>query len=115
MRKGETGSMVVFASRFTKSDVDAAGEESNRELPFLKAYTVFNVAQIDGLPDRYYAAMAPVQERHERITEAEALFREHRRRRSSRWRKGLLRAKDRSYADAALRDISRRCVLRCDA
>ena len=30
VRKGETGSMVVFASRFTKSDVDAAGEESNR-------------------------------------------------------------------------------------
>jgi len=74
VRKGETGSMVVFASRFTKSDVDAAGVESDREIPFLKAYTVFNVAQIHGLPDRYYAAMAPVQERHERISEAEIFF-----------------------------------------
>ena len=43
VRKGETGSMVVFASRFTKSDVDGSGEESNREIPFLRAYTVFNV------------------------------------------------------------------------
>ena len=74
VRKGETGSMVVFASRFTKSDVDGAGEESNREIPFLKAYTVFNVAQIDGLPDRYHAALAPVEERHERIARAEVFF-----------------------------------------
>ena len=74
VRKGETGSMVVFASRFTKSDVDGSGEESNREIPFLKAYTVFNVAQIDGLPDRYYAATTPVEERHERIARAEVFF-----------------------------------------
>ena len=47
VRKGETGSMVVFASRFTKADTDAAGEEFDREIPFLKAYTVFNVS-----PDR---------------------------------------------------------------
>jgi antirestriction protein ArdC len=50
VRKGETGSMVVFASRFTKTETDAAGEEFDREIPFLKAYSVFNVAQIDGLP-----------------------------------------------------------------
>ena len=74
VRKGETGSMVVFASRFTKSEADGAGEETSREIPFLKAYTVFNVAQIDGLPDRFYAAMAPVQERHERIATAEDFF-----------------------------------------
>jgi antirestriction protein ArdC len=74
VRKGETGSMVVFASRFTKSDVDGSGEESNREIPFLKAYTVFNIAQIEGLPDRYYAAMTPVEERHERIARAEVFF-----------------------------------------
>lgn len=54
VRKGETGSMVVFASRVTKTETDAAGEEFDREIPFLKAYTVFNVAQIDGLPDDYY-------------------------------------------------------------
>ena len=46
VRKGETGSMVVFASRFTKNQTDTAGEEFEREIPFLKAYSVFNVAQI---------------------------------------------------------------------
>ena len=54
VRKGETGSMVVFASRFTKTETDAAGEEFDREIPFLKAYSVFNIAQIDGLPEPYY-------------------------------------------------------------
>jgi len=44
VRKGETGTMVVFASRFTKSEADATGDEATREIPFLKAYTVFNVA-----------------------------------------------------------------------
>ncbi len=73
-KRGKTGSLVVFASRFTKSEADGAGEETSREIPFLKAYTVFNVAQIDGLPDRFYAAMAPVQERHERIAQAENFF-----------------------------------------
>jgi antirestriction protein ArdC len=50
------------------------GEESYREIPFLKAYTVFNVAQIEGLPDRYYAELAPAEERHERIARAEVFF-----------------------------------------
>lgn len=36
VRKGETGTMVVFASRFTKTEMDAAGEEFDREIPFLR-------------------------------------------------------------------------------
>ncbi|MGA0564822.1 ArdC family protein [Ancylobacter sp. VNQ12] len=74
VRKGETGSMVVFASRFTKPDVDAAGEEFDREIPFLRAYTVFNVAQIDGLPDRFHVAAAPVRDPVERIERADRFF-----------------------------------------
>ncbi|WP_245434990.1 ArdC-like ssDNA-binding domain-containing protein [Rhizobium anhuiense] len=54
VRKGETGSTVVFASRFTKSETDGSGNEVDREIPFLKAYSVFNVDQIDGLPDHHY-------------------------------------------------------------
>ncbi|MGZ2386014.1 hypothetical protein ACVIDN_007438 [Rhizobium brockwellii] len=38
VRKGETGSTVVFASRFTKSEADGNGGEIDREIPFLKAY-----------------------------------------------------------------------------
>ena len=74
VRKGETGSMVVFASRFTKTDVDAAGEEFDREIPFLKSYTVFNTAQIDGLPDHYYSAAAPARDPVERIEHADRFF-----------------------------------------
>jgi antirestriction protein ArdC len=60
VRKGETGSTVVFASRFTKSVADGNGNDVDREIPFLKAYSVFNIEQIDGLPDSYYAPPAPV-------------------------------------------------------
>ena len=44
VRKGETGSTVVFASRFTKSEADGSGGEVERDIPFLKAYSVFNGA-----------------------------------------------------------------------
>jgi antirestriction protein ArdC len=43
VRKGETGSTVVFASRFTKSVADGNGNDVDREIPFLKAYSVFNI------------------------------------------------------------------------
>jgi len=53
VRKGEHGSLVVFADRFTKTETADNGEAVEREIPFMKAYTVFNVEQIDGLPARY--------------------------------------------------------------
>jgi len=74
IRKGETGSMVVFASRFKKTDVDSAGAEFDREIPFLKSYSVFNVAQIEGLPEHYYAATTPVCDPIERIENADRFF-----------------------------------------
>lgn len=62
VRQGESGSLVVYASQFTKTQTDAHGDEVERDIPFLKAYTVFCVDQIDGLPEHYYArpAAAPV-------------------------------------------------------
>lgn len=53
--KGETSTMVVFASGFSKAEADAMVARSD---PFPKAYTAFNVAQIDGLPDRLRARTA---------------------------------------------------------
>ena len=53
VRKGEHGSLVVFADRFTKTETADNGDAIEREIPFMKAYTVFNVQQIDGLPARY--------------------------------------------------------------
>lgn len=74
VRKGETGTMVVFASRFTKTETDTSGQEQDREIPFLKAYTVFNVAQIDGLPDHYYIRTESVCDPVERIEHADRFF-----------------------------------------
>lgn len=74
VRKGERGSMVVFASRFTKMETDAAGEEFDREIPFLKAYSVFNIAQIEGLPDHYYGRAEPARDPIARIEHADRFF-----------------------------------------
>ncbi|BCM21095.1 ArdC family protein [Mesorhizobium sp. J8] len=75
VRKGETGSMVVFASRFTKTERDTRGEEIEHEIPFLKAYSVFNVAQIDGLPDQFYQRQAePVRDPIAPIEHADRFF-----------------------------------------
>lgn len=75
VRKGETGSMVVFASRFTKTETDAVGDDVDREIPFLKAYSVFNVAQVEGLPDHYYGQKAePLRDPIARIESADHFF-----------------------------------------
>lgn len=58
VRKGEAGSLVVFADRFTKTETDDKGDEVEREIPFMKGYTVFNVEQIDNLPAMYRPAPA---------------------------------------------------------
>lgn len=62
VRKGETGTTVVYASRFTKTEIDAHGDEVERGIPFLKAYSVFNVGQIEDLPDHYHSAPAAAVE-----------------------------------------------------
>src|SRR3546814_16198637 len=54
VRKGETGTLVVYANSFTATETDEDGEESEREIPYLKGYTVFNCEQIEGLPAPYY-------------------------------------------------------------
>jgi antirestriction protein ArdC len=45
VRKGEKGETVIYVSKVIRTDDDGA----KRVIPFLKAYTVFNVAQCDGL------------------------------------------------------------------
>ena len=50
VRKGEKGSLVVYADRFTKTGTDDKGADVEIEIPFMKGYTVFNAEQIDGLP-----------------------------------------------------------------
>jgi antirestriction protein ArdC len=75
IRKGERGSLVVYANKIVRTELDTAtGEEAERAIPFLKGYTVFNVEQIDELPEPYYAKPAPRVDTVERIERAESFF-----------------------------------------
>jgi antirestriction protein ArdC len=75
IRKGEKGSLVVYADRITRKETDEkTGDEIDREIPFVKGYTVFNVEQIEGLPEVYYAKAAPTLDTVARIDHAEEYF-----------------------------------------
>jgi antirestriction protein ArdC len=75
VRKGEHGSLVVYASTFSRTEAnEATGEESARDIPFLKSYTVFNAEQIDGLPAHFLAPAAPRLDPVQRIDHAERFF-----------------------------------------
>jgi antirestriction protein ArdC len=85
VRKGERGSLVVYASTFSRTDPspgalakgeadESTGEESERDIPFLKGYTVFNVEQIDGLPAHFLAPAEPRIDPVQRIEHAERFF-----------------------------------------
>ena len=54
VRKGEKGSLVVYANKLTRTETDDKGEEIEKQIPFMKGYAVFNVEQVDGLPAHYY-------------------------------------------------------------
>ncbi|WGG60803.1 ArdC family protein [Brucella intermedia] len=54
VRKGERGTTVVYADRFTPEDEKRRARETGEEpgrIPFLKRFTVFNAAQCEGLPE----------------------------------------------------------------
>ncbi len=73
--KGEKGSLVVYANSITRKETDdATGNEIDREIHFMKGYTVFNVEQIKGLPEQYYAKPAPRVSSVQRIDHAETFF-----------------------------------------
>jgi antirestriction protein ArdC len=75
VRKGERGNLVVYASTFSRTETDGeSGEESERDIPFLKGYTVFNVEQIDGLPAHFTAPAETRLEPVQRIAHAEQFF-----------------------------------------
>lgn len=75
VRKGEKGSLVVYANTIKRTEQDeATGEDLEREIPFMKGYTVFNAEQVDGLPAHFYAVQEPALEPVARIERAEAFF-----------------------------------------
>ena len=66
---------MVFADTLTRIERDENGDKFEKEIPFLKDYTVFNVEQIEGLPGKFYARAEPVHATPlERIEAAEKFF-----------------------------------------
>jgi len=60
IRKGERGTTIVYAKPIQLPNEDASTYEDNmRTVPLLRAYTVFNVDQIDGLPLQYMPNTVP--------------------------------------------------------
>ena len=74
VRKGEHGSTVVYANRITRTESGDDGQDFERQIPFLKAYTVFNVDQVEGLPARFHAVPEPTLDTAQRIDHADAFF-----------------------------------------
>ena len=74
--KGERGTGVVFADRFIpKGEAERAAREDDdaRAIPFLKRFTVFNVAQCEGLRPGLADDIVPLPER-EIVPVAEAVI-----------------------------------------
>ncbi|MCX7586131.1 ArdC family protein [Phenylobacterium sp. 58.2.17] len=74
VRKGEHGAIVVYANRLHRTETGADGDDVERAIPFLKAYTVFNVEQVEGLPAHFYASETPQLDPIQRIAHADAFF-----------------------------------------
>ena len=74
VRKGEHGSLVVYADKIIRTETTDSGEEADRAIPFMKGYTVFNVEQIDGLPEHYYGKPEARTDSVQRIAHAESFF-----------------------------------------
>jgi antirestriction protein ArdC len=75
VKKGETGELVVYADCINRTETNHKGEEIEKEIPFLKGYTVFNAEQCENLPAHYYVKAEPVTlTPHQRIDAADQFF-----------------------------------------
>ncbi|MGO8126400.1 ArdC-like ssDNA-binding domain-containing protein [Rhizobium ruizarguesonis] len=75
VRKGERGSLVVYANTLHRTGTDEeSGEELERDIPYIKGYTVFKVEQIDGLPEHYTQPAAAVLNPVQRLEAVESFF-----------------------------------------
>jgi antirestriction protein ArdC len=62
VRKGSKSVIVVFyKQRIVESENPATGEDEEKRFSLLKHYRVFNVDQIDNLPESFYANPSPVE------------------------------------------------------
>ena len=54
IKKGEKGTQVIYADKITREEKASDGSTNTIKIPFLKAYTVFNASQIEGLPEGFH-------------------------------------------------------------
>ncbi|PSH60838.1 ArdC family protein [Phyllobacterium sophorae] len=62
VRKGERGTLVVYADRFIPKEERQAAKKENRDANpvfFLKGFTVFNLDQCNELPEEAFVTVAP--------------------------------------------------------
>ena len=65
VRKGEKGTTAVYADSFVpkkEQEAAAASGEDARRVAFLKRFTLFNIAQCDGLPADLFTPLKPVSD-----------------------------------------------------
>ncbi len=77
VKKGERGTRIVYAGSVARKGEDgqAVEDDKERRISFLKRFTVFNVEQIEGLPEGQFPTPAPViQNRDSRDPRLDALF-----------------------------------------
>lgn len=74
VRRGEHGTLVVYAGTVTRTEPNDEGEESQRDIHFLKGYTAFNAEQVDGLPEHVQVPAPVPLEPMQRIAAADRFF-----------------------------------------
>jgi antirestriction protein ArdC len=74
VKKGEKGTLVIYASRIEKPKKDDPSEKES--IFFWKGFTVFNAEQCENLPAKYFPKAGEVTpaQKAERIAHAEAFF-----------------------------------------
>lgn len=75
VRKGEKGSLVVYANSISKEESESEDTKAQK-VYFLKGYTVFNVQQIEGLPVHYYGKPAEPLPLQHRIAKADIFIKQ---------------------------------------
>ncbi|MCB9973746.1 MAG: DUF1738 domain-containing protein [Rhodospirillales bacterium] len=72
--KGAKGETVIYADTMVKTETDDTGREVDIPIPFMKSYTVFNVEQIDDLPEDFYQKPEPLNPDIKRDEALEGFF-----------------------------------------
>ena len=106
VKPGSKSTLVVYSDHYDKTEKTEDGEETRRQIWFMRGYHVFNVEQTEGLPGHFYAtASGPKLDPSRRIERAERLLPSPRGRHPPRGRFGPLLADLRPHPDACLREL----------